>query len=43
LTILEEAGGHFTDWQGNPTINGGEGVATNGLLYDEIIEITRRF
>ncbi|MDR1492763.1 MAG: histidinol-phosphatase [Planctomycetaceae bacterium] len=41
LTILEESGGRFTDWQGNPTIDGNEGVATNGLLHDEIIRITK--
>ncbi len=33
--ILEEAGGTFTDWQGNPTYRAGEGMATNGLLLQE--------
>jgi len=32
--ILEEAGGTFTDWQGNRTYQAGEGIATNGLLLD---------
>lgn len=41
--ILEEAGGTFTDWQGNPTIHGGEGVGTNGHLLQQVLEITRRF
>ena len=41
--ILEEAGGTFTDWQGRPTIHGGEAVATNGRVRDEVLAITRRF
>jgi len=41
LPILEEAGGTFTDWEGNPTIYSGEGVATNGLLRDKVLAITR--
>ena len=35
--ILEEAGGRFTDWKGNATIFGKEGVATNGILHDEVL------
>ena len=27
LPILEEAGGHFVDWNGEPTIYGGNGVS----------------
>ena len=41
--IIEEAGGTFTDWQGEPTIHGGESIATNGLLLDEALGISRRF
>lgn len=41
--ILEEAGGTFTDWQGRPTIHGGEAVATNGHVRDDILAVTRRF
>jgi len=41
--ILEEAGGTFTDWQGQPTIHSGEGVATNRLLLDEVIAVTREY
>lgn len=36
--ILEEAGGTFTDWQGNRTYTAPEGVATNGLLLAEVLE-----
>ncbi len=39
--ILEEAGGTFTDWNGKSTIYGGEAVATNGILFDQVMEITK--
>ncbi len=41
--IIEEAGGSFTDWHGTPTIHAGEAMATNGLILDEILAITRQF
>jgi histidinol phosphatase-like enzyme (inositol monophosphatase family) len=42
LPILEEAGGTFTDWNGTRTIHGGNAIATNGVLFDEVMEIVRR-
>lgn len=39
LPILREAGGTFTDWNGNPTVHGEEGVATNGHVFDELMGI----
>ncbi len=39
LPILEEAGGRFTDWAGTATIRGRDGLGTNGLLHDEVLEI----
>jgi histidinol-phosphatase len=39
--ILEEAGGTFTDWKGTPTINAGESIATNGLLFDQVMELVK--
>jgi fructose-1,6-bisphosphatase/inositol monophosphatase family enzyme len=39
--IVEEAGGTFTDWRGRRTAAGGEGIATNGLVFDDVIERTR--
>jgi fructose-1,6-bisphosphatase/inositol monophosphatase family enzyme len=39
--IVVEAGGTFTDWQGNPTIYGGEAIATNGRVLDEVLAFTR--
>ena len=40
--ILEEAGGTFTDWTGQPTIHSQEGIGTNGKVLEEILAITRR-
>jgi fructose-1,6-bisphosphatase/inositol monophosphatase family enzyme len=39
--ILTEAGGRFTDWRGVPTVYSGEGIATNGLVADEVLAIVR--
>jgi histidinol-phosphatase len=39
LPIVEEAGGRFTDWRGRRTIDGGEAVATNGALHDEVLAL----
>ncbi len=37
--IMEESGGTFTDWQGNPTIHAGEGIGTNGRVLEEVLAI----
>ncbi len=39
--IVEEAGGRFTDWQGNPRHDGGDSVATNGLVHDLVLAALR--
>lgn len=39
LPILEEAGGRFTDWEGNPTIHGNNAFATNGHLHETVQRI----
>jgi fructose-1,6-bisphosphatase/inositol monophosphatase family enzyme len=39
LPILEEAGGRFTDWQGNATIHHDNAFSTNGHLHEEVIRI----
>jgi len=41
LPILQEAGGHFTTWQGEATIWGKDGVATNGALHQEVMSILK--
>ncbi|NDC63833.1 MAG: inositol monophosphatase, partial [Planctomycetia bacterium] len=38
-TVVVEAGGRFSDWSGRPTIDAGEGVATNGLVHDEVLRL----
>jgi histidinol-phosphatase len=35
--LLAEAGGLFTDLGGVERIDGGHGIATNGLLHDELL------
>ncbi len=37
LPIIEEAGGHFIDWTGTPTIYGGNGLSVVPGLKDEIL------
>lgn len=39
--ILEEAGGTFTDWKGSPTIHAGESIATNGVLFEQVMAVVR--
>lgn len=39
LPVIKESGGRFTDWKGNPTVRGGDGVGTNGVLHDSVRRI----
>lgn len=39
LPIVEEAGGTFTDWRGVRTISGGNSIATNKLLFAEVMSL----
>ena len=39
--ILAEAGGRFTDIDGNVTPGGGSGLATNGRIHDELLAILK--
>jgi histidinol-phosphatase len=39
--ILGEAGGRFTDAAGRDGYDGGSGVATNGLLHDDVLALLR--
>jgi histidinol phosphatase-like enzyme (inositol monophosphatase family) len=41
LPILQEAGGTFTDWQGNATIHGPDAFSTNGHLFERVLDVTR--
>jgi histidinol-phosphatase len=40
--IVEEAGGRFTDFGGVPRPDGGDGIATNGLVHDAALAIVGR-
>jgi histidinol-phosphatase len=42
MPVLLEAGGSFTDWQGNRTVFGGEGLATNLPLLETVLATTRK-
>lgn len=35
--IIEEAGGTFTDWTGQSSIDSGDGISTNGKVLDELL------
>lgn len=39
--IIEEAGGRLTDFTGAATIYGGDAIASNGLVHDEILKLLR--
>lgn len=39
LPVVEEAGGTLTDWNGRARVDGGEAVATNGAVADEVLEV----
>jgi histidinol-phosphatase len=41
--VIEEAGGTFTDWKGTSTIYHGEGIATNRLVLEEVLNVTRPY
>ena len=39
LPIVEEAGGHFTDWRGQRNVRGGDAISTNAALFDEVMRV----
>jgi histidinol-phosphatase len=39
--IIEEAGGRFGDWDGNPSIYRPDVIASNGIMHDEVLAILR--
>ena len=41
LPVIEEAGGRFTDRRGERTIRGGDAVASNGLLHDQVMALLK--
>lgn len=41
LPIMQEAGGHYVTWKGEPDIYGPDGVSTNGALHAEVMAILK--
>ena len=41
LPVIEEAGGRFSDWRGERTIRGGDAVASNGTLHDQVLALLK--
>ncbi len=39
IPIMQEAGGHFVDWSGRPTIYSGNGVSVNDALKDTVLDL----
>ena len=37
--VIREAGGRFSDWEGRERIDSGDGLATNGLLHDDVLRL----
>jgi histidinol-phosphatase len=42
MPVIEESGGTFTDWSGKRTVSGGNAIATNGCLFDEVMSVVNR-
>jgi histidinol-phosphatase len=41
LPIIEESGGHFTDWRGDRRIDGGDAISVNAGLFSEMMRVVR--
>jgi histidinol-phosphatase len=39
--VIEEAGGKFTDWNGQNTAFGGNGVGSNGLVHEQVLGLLK--
>ncbi|HSQ24357.1 MAG TPA: histidinol-phosphatase [Pyrinomonadaceae bacterium] len=42
LPIVEEAGGTFTNWKGQRTIEGGNAISTNGALFESVMSVIKK-
>jgi len=40
--VVSEAGGRFSDWHGRDRIDSGDGLATNGLVHEQVLELIAR-
>jgi histidinol-phosphatase len=41
VPIVQEAGGHFVDWDGRPSIHSGNGISVNALLKDTVLDLLK--
>lgn len=41
MPVIEEAGGRYTDWQGLPSIQTGNGVGSNSRVHDQVLAMLR--
>jgi len=41
LPIFQEAGGTFTDWNGNVIFNGGNSISSNGRVHAELLRLVQ--
>ncbi len=41
LPILQEAGGTYTDWSGNPTIWATDTFSSNGKVFEQVLQLLR--
>lgn len=41
LPVIEGAGGHYTDWQGEGSVYTGTAIATNGAFGGEVLRLTK--
>ncbi len=41
--VVEEAGGKFTDWRGQPHVFGGDGIGSNGLVHAQALQTLKAF
>jgi histidinol-phosphatase len=37
--VVREAGGRFSDWHGRERIDSGDGIASNGLVHEELLQL----
>ena len=42
MPVIEEAGGRYTDWNGVPSIQTGNGVGSNGHVHDHVLSMLRQ-
>ncbi len=41
--VVEEAGGKFSSWDGQPHVFGGDGIGSNGLVHEQALQALRPY